>query len=131
MAISCARCGHALRAGDSFCTACGMPVGGTAPQPLRVPWEYCVIREYVVQERGWFRPEVYALRAVAVGPKGTYIAGELFYKGTADYLLRSAQALTRLVMELTDDGWEPGPHEPQDRGDAEWPNYRFRRRVRS
>src|SRR5215469_12457849 len=119
MATSCARCGYGLRPGDIFCPACGFSVGQTGSPSPAAHWDYCEIRDSLAQAGGWFRAEVHALTAVAVGPNGTYNAGEVFYKRTAGYEQLRAQALTRLITKLTQDGWEMLAYQPEEQVDVE------------
>jgi hypothetical protein len=148
-ATPCTTCGHALWAGDWYCSACGTPTGaGTTASPPRAQrgrWEYCQITCYTARFKQQHRVGVKQYQtqffASGIGPHGLFRVPELdypghVYYGSDDEMFERGRAVagTRanvvavyaLVKALTEHGWEPLPE--KGRG---WYSFTFRRETGS
>lgn len=99
----CVSCGKELPDDANFCLKCGKPLrGGTqAGQEKAEQWEVCQIETKLVKKPGFFAAGKSVYYADAVGPKGTYVAGQSPEdEGTTD------KGLDILVNQLVQEGWE-------------------------
>jgi len=117
----CGQCGKQLPDDANFCLKCGQPQRASV-QAVEPRWEMCEIR-FDSKQKGFFNT-IDWFWAQAVGPKGSYNAGESepVLSSSANIKKRD-DALHKLIQRLTSEGWEP-----ISRG-IEYYAYRFRRRV--
>jgi len=129
----CRYCGAEIPEDSDFCPKCGKATH-EGPQPFvrDTVWEYCQIEKQGwsnydrggLNQRTWFSAE-------AVGPRGTYSAGEspkLNYARLDQVINRvrgdQEMILQALVQKLMEEGWEKLPEQGE-----EWYQLRFRRRL--
>lgn len=150
----CNYCGTQLQDNSRFCHICGKSVGSNAATNTSepVPYEQCQIEGELTRRVEISKPSFlssgkgnayFRFRAKAIGPQGTYIAGEseemLFHHKGYDFNLQTRQfrfqeqgedGVSRvevhksLILKLVQQGWEP----VSERG-SEWWQVRFKRRI--
>lgn len=132
----CPGCGASYESEFRFCPFCGR--AKPEPDTLRIrveeaSYEICTIE--VVEHGGFYNFGQRLLgaitkghlEAVAVGPKGRYVAGTVdgiwINNQTGGNVYGNDKRLDVLIKQLVSDGWEPMGPGPT------WYGYRFRRRV--
>ena len=112
MARTCQNCGQKLRARDTYCSECGVPVGTIAARPQTQEWEYCEVtwsaRRFLANNKSYFWAENIVTGDEILRSEDTFQARDVTETRANPADDRRAHAAAKeLADHLKDGGWEP------------------------